>query len=102
MGVVPYDSSDQVLCYRNTAVLQQQFLGIGARFLLVVNLSKVPLLSNLNLINADSLKVDAMLLPGIFGRIFVGKLLIEKIPPKVFDWLLYAFSIIGGVRLLFW
>ena len=81
---------------------KEDFLGIGARFFLVVNLSKVPLLSNLNLINADSLKLDAMLLPGIIGGIFLGKFLIERVPQKVFDWLLYIFSIIGGLRLLFW
>lgn len=81
---------------------KEEFLGIGARFFLVINLCKVPFLSDLNLINAQSLKLDAMLVPGIIGGILLGKVLINKIPQHVFEWLLCTFSLIGGLRLLFW
>ena len=81
---------------------KEDFLGIAARFFLVINLAKVPFLSNLDLINAESLKLDAMLLPGIIGGILLGKVLISKVPQHVFETLLYLFSLIGALRLLFW
>ena len=81
---------------------KEDFLGVAARFFLVINLLKVPFLSNLDLINAESLKLDAILLPGIIGGILLGKVLIKKVPQHVFESLLYLFSLIGGLRLLFW
>jgi len=38
-------------------------------------------------------------LPGIFAGILVGRRVIDRIPQKAFEVLLYAFSGIAGVRL---
>ena len=81
---------------------KEDFLGIGARFFLLLNVIKVPLLGNLSLINAESLKLNAMLLPGIIAGILVGRKLIHLVPQRIFEWLLYAFSLLTGIRLLFW
>lgn len=81
---------------------KEDFLGVGARFFLLVNLLKVPLLGNLSLINSDSLKLNLLLIPGILAGIFTGRKLIHLIPQKIFEKLLYLFSLIAGVRLLFW
>ncbi len=81
---------------------KEDFLGIGARFFLLVNLIKVPFLGHLSLINADSLKLNLMLIPGIVAGIFTGRKLIHLIPQQTFEKLLYLFSLIASLRLLIW
>lgn len=79
---------------------KEDFLGVGARFFLLVNLLKVPLLGSLSLINADSLKLNLLLIPGIILGIIAGRTLIKRIPQRIFEWLLYGFSLIAALRLL--
>lgn len=79
---------------------KEQFLGIGARTFLLVNIVKVPFLADLDIITTRSLAIDAAVLPGVIAGIFVGRRLIARIPQKMFELLLYIFSIIAGVRLL--
>ena len=81
---------------------KEDFLGVGARFFLLVNLFKVPFLGALTLINPESLKLDLMLIPGIVLGILLGKKLIHLVPQRLFEWLLYGFSLVAGLRLLFW
>lgn len=80
---------------------KNEFLGIGARCFLIVNIVKVPFMTDLDIINTRSLWIDACLLPGVFIGIFIGRKVIAKIPQKVFEILLYIFSIVAGGRLLF-
>jgi len=80
---------------------KEQFLGIGARTFLLVNIVKVPFLTDLNIINVESVKIDVALLPGVFAGIFIGRKVIARIPQKMFELLLYVFSIVAGCRLLF-
>jgi len=80
---------------------KNDFLGIGARFFLFLNLFKAPFLGQLNLINLESLKIDLVLLPGIFIGILLGRHLIKFVPQRVFEILLYLFSFIAGSRMLF-
>ncbi len=79
---------------------KEDFLGIGARFFLLLNLFKVPFLGAISLINPESLKLDLLLIPGIVAGIFLGRKLIHIVPQRLFEWLLYSFSLIAGVRLL--
>ena len=86
---------------------KEEFLGIGARFFLLVNVIKFPILAfgipgvgQLALINAESLKLDLMLLPGIVAGILLGRKLIAIVPQRVFEWLLYGFSLIAGLRMV--
>jgi uncharacterized protein len=80
---------------------KEQFLGIGARCFLLINLLKAPLMTNLEIINRKSLIIDAMLIPGLALGVLAGKLVIHRIPQKVFEQLLYLFSAIAGIRLVF-
>lgn len=80
---------------------KNDFLGIGARFFLFLNIFKAPFLGQLDLINIESLKIDLMLLPGIFAGILLGRHLIKLVPQRVFEILLYLFSFIAGFRMLF-
>jgi uncharacterized membrane protein YfcA len=81
---------------------KEDFLGIGARFFLLINVIKVPMLGNLSLINSESLKLNAVLVPGIVAGILTGRKLIHLVPQRVFECLLYLFSLIAGLRLLIW
>lgn len=79
---------------------KEEFLGIGARFFLLVNLFKIPFLGQLDLINPESLKLDLLVLPALVGGILLGKKLIHHVPQRLFEILLYGFSAIAGIRLL--
>jgi uncharacterized membrane protein YfcA len=79
---------------------KEDFLGVGARFFLLVNLFKVPFLGQLDLINSESLKLNLWLLPALVSGILLGKLLIHLIPQRAFEVLLYGFSALAAVRLL--
>ena len=80
---------------------KEDFLGIGARCFLLVNIVKVPFMTDLDIINPESLAIDLALLPGVFSGILIGRKLIAKIPQRLFEIFLYIFSIIAGGRLLF-
>ena len=79
---------------------KERFLGIGARCFLLINVIKLPFMTDLQIIHAHSLLLDLTLLPGIFAGIYLGKRLIDRIPQKAFECLLYLFSAVAGVRLL--
>jgi len=79
---------------------KEDFMGVGARLFLFLNILKVPLLGNLDLINAESLKLNVLLIPGLLVGIFLGRKMIHLVPQRVFEYLLYAFSLIAAVRLL--
>jgi uncharacterized membrane protein YfcA len=78
-----------------------EFLGVGARFFLLVNLFKIPFLGQLELINPESLKLNLYLLPALVAGIFIGKKVIHMIPQRTFEYLLYAFSAVAGLRMMF-
>ena len=80
---------------------KMEFLGVGARLFLVVNLFKVPLLGQLDLINPESLRLNLILLPALVAGILLGRKLIGLVPQRAFEILLYVFSAIAGVRMLF-
>lgn len=80
---------------------KEEFLGVGARFFLLVNIFKVPFLGQLELINRESLFLNGLLLPALITGILVGRRLIHLVPQRMFELLLYGFSAIAGIRLLF-
>jgi len=81
---------------------KEDFLGVGARFFLLVNLFKVPFLGQLELINPQSLQLNALLLPALVMGILLGRKLIHLIPQRAFEILLYGFSALAAIRLLYY
>ncbi len=79
---------------------KEDFLGVGARLFLLLNLFKVPFLGQLELINPESLKLNLWLLPALIAGIFFGRKLIHLVPQRLFELLLYGFSVIAAIRLL--
>ncbi|NBM15514.1 sulfite exporter TauE/SafE family protein [Streptomyces sp. GC420] len=76
------------------------FLGTSAWFFLVVNAFKVPFMVGLDLINADSLKLDAMLALAVVLGALVGRAAVTHINQRLFDRLVIAATVIGGLQLL--
>lgn len=83
-------------------VPKMELIGIGARFFLLINLLKVPLNARLALITEASLWENARLLPAVVLGVFGGKWLIRHVPQAAFEWMILVFSMIAGLRLLFW
>jgi uncharacterized membrane protein YfcA len=80
---------------------KMELIGIGARFFLLINLLKVPLNASLALITPESLLDNMRLLPGVIAGVLCGKWLIQRVPQRVFEWMLIVFSIAAGMRLVF-
>ncbi len=80
---------------------KDRFLGIGARFFLFMNVFKIPFNTDLGIVNPSSLRIDLALLPGILAGILLGRKLIARVPQHLFESLLYFFSAIAALRLLF-
>ena len=81
---------------------KMEFLGMSARFFLLINLIKVPLNVQLGLINARSLTIDLILVPGVLVGVWFGRIWITRIPQRAFEILLVIFAILAAARLLFW
>ncbi len=86
---------------------KEEYLGVGARFFLLINVLKLPLLvfgipgvGRLALINAESIWLDLLLIPGLIAGILLGRKLITLVPQSLFEWLLYFFSAAAGLRML--
>ncbi|MFJ9831034.1 sulfite exporter TauE/SafE family protein [Streptomyces sp. NPDC101169] len=76
------------------------FLGTSAFFFLIVNLSKVPFSAGLGLIDGRSLLLDAALVVFVVPGALVGRWAVHKINQRLFEQLVIAATVVGGVQLL--
>jgi uncharacterized membrane protein YfcA len=83
-------------------VPKMELIGIGARFFLLVNLLKVPLNANLELITPASLMDNLMLVPAVGVGVLGGKWLLHHVPQAAFEWMIVVFSAVAGLRMLIW
>lgn len=79
---------------------KEEFLGIGARFFLLLNFMKLPFGFGANVMSGWTLLLDAALLPAVFAGIAAGRPFVMRIPRVVFERLLIFFSLIGALYLL--
>lgn len=84
------------------AIPKMELLGIAARFFLLVNLLKVPLGAGLDIVNTSSLWIDLWLTPAVIVGVFVGKVIVHRVPQRVFEGLIIGFALVASIRLLFW
>lgn len=82
------------------ALPKKVFLGTGAWFFLTVNLIKVPLYVQLELITMETLTFNAWLVPAILIGTFLGIKFLSRIPQKHFNVIILILAILGGLRLL--
>ncbi len=78
-----------------------EFVGTAAWFFFIVNWLKVPFLTNLDLINAESVKINLTVLPLVLLGAFLGMAALKRIPEKVFSAVVQILSAIAAVKLLF-
>ncbi|MFD0228645.1 sulfite exporter TauE/SafE family protein [Streptomyces hirsutus] len=76
------------------------FLGTSAFFFLIVNTSKVPFSVGLGLIDAESLLLDAALVLFVVPGALLGKWAVSRINQRLFERLVIAATVVGGVQLL--
>jgi uncharacterized protein len=76
------------------------FLGTSAFFFLIVNVSKVPFSVGLGLIDGHSLLLDLALVAFVVPGAFLGKWAVNRINQRLFEQLVIAATIVGGVQLL--
>ncbi|MEU2779873.1 sulfite exporter TauE/SafE family protein [Streptomyces sp. NPDC007162] len=76
------------------------FLGTSAFFFLIVNVSKVPFSAGLGLIDGNSLLLDAALVAFVVPGAFLGKWAVNRINQRLFEQLVIAATIVGGLQLL--
>ncbi|MET9153613.1 sulfite exporter TauE/SafE family protein [Streptomyces griseoflavus] len=76
------------------------FLGTSAFFFLVVNTSKLPFSAGLGLIDADSLLLDAALVLFVVPGALLGRWAVNRINQRLFEQLVIAATVVGGVQLL--
>ena len=80
---------------------KMDLIGVGARFFLIVNLLKVPLLSDLELVTSETLKMNLYMLPALVVGVFSGKKILHLVPQKVFENFIVIFAFVASVKLIF-
>jgi len=77
------------------------FIGTGAWFFMLVNAFKVPFSLQLGLINADSLKMDALLLLPMIPGALLGPVLLKRLNQSAFEKMVLALTALAALRLVF-
>jgi len=78
-----------------------EFVGTSAWFFFVVNWLKVPFSANLDLMTAESVKLNLTMLPFIAAGALLGILVLKRIPQKAFTMIVQILAAVAAVRLLF-
>ncbi|MFK4101513.1 sulfite exporter TauE/SafE family protein [Streptomyces sp. NPDC019531] len=76
------------------------FLGTSAFFFLIVNVSKVPFSVGLGLIGGHSLLLDLALVAFVVPGALFGKWAVNRINQRLFEQLVIAATVVGGLQLL--
>ena len=79
-----------------------ELIGTSAWLFLVLNVLKVPLSLNLELINSTTLSINLALAPIIPLGMLAGRWLVTRVPQRWFNSLLLAFTVIAATRLMGW
>lgn len=80
---------------------KQKFIGTAAWFFFIVNWLKVPLMTNLNMITATSLKMDLMVFPAVVAGAITGIWLLKHIPQRLFNIIALILAAAAAIKLLF-
>ena len=78
-----------------------KFVGTGAWFFFIINWVKVPFSANLELMTAESVKLDLMMLPFIVAGVVMGILILKRLPQKAFIAFVQILAAAAAVKLLF-
>lgn len=81
-------------------VPKMELIGIGARFFLVINLIKLPLVGGLGLVDVEMLWWNLGMVPVIGIGVLFGKRMLGLVSERVFEWMIVGFALVAGVRLV--
>ena len=77
-----------------------RFLGTGAWYFFIINVSKVPLSASLGLFTPRVLTTSALLIPVVLVGTAIGIAIIGKVPQRAFDVITLLTSILAAAALL--
>jgi len=77
-----------------------EFVGTGAWFFFVVNWLKVPFSANLELMTAESVKLNLMLLPFIAAGAAAGIFFLKRVPQRAFTVMVQILAAAAAIKLL--
>jgi uncharacterized membrane protein YfcA len=77
-----------------------EYVGTTAWFFFIINAFKVPFSLGLGLINAETLLLNATLVPVVVTGVLCGRWLVLQLPQRIFDVLLLAFAAMAALRLI--
>ncbi len=83
-----------------TNISRASLLGTVAVFFVTVNLVKLPFSIGLGLINADSLRISASMLPGLVVGMILGRIFARRTPGPAFAAIVLIVTAAAGARLL--
>jgi uncharacterized protein len=79
-----------------------ELIGTSAWLFLVLNVLKVPLSLNLDLITPATLTIDLAFAPIIPLGLLAGRWLVTQVPQQSFNGILLALTVVGAARLMGW
>jgi uncharacterized membrane protein YfcA len=82
------------------ALPKAEFIGTRAWFFFIVNWIKVPLMVNLDIINAESLKLNATLFPLVAVGAVIGIFVLKYIPQKIFTKVVIILAAGAAIKLV--
>lgn len=77
-----------------------EVLGTLAWFFFIINVFKLPFSAALGLIRADTLLLNAMLVPAVIAGVFGGRWIVHRLPQRAFDVLMLIFAAVAALRLI--
>ncbi len=81
-------------------VSKMAFVGTAAWLYFIVNVTKVPFSVQLGLIDAESLRMDLLLVPAVLLGALVGVKVLRRVPQRVFAGLTLALTAVSSLALL--
>ena len=77
-----------------------KLVATGAWFFFVLNIVKIPFSANLGFITAESLLINLILAPCVVAGLIFGLMVVRRLPQKVFDTFLLAFTAVAAIRMV--
>ena len=77
-----------------------EFVGTRAWFFFIINWLKVPFSANLDLMNAESIKLNLIMIPAIAAGAVVGVFFLKRIPQKVFNAVVQVLAVAAAIKLM--
>jgi uncharacterized membrane protein YfcA len=79
---------------------KKEFIATMAWLFLFVNLSKVPFSLALGLITPGSFALNVLLIPAVIAGLLIGRRCIERLPQKLFMWIILSFAALSAGKLI--